>query len=141
MKLDKKTLIITTLICLIPAAVGAAEGEAVDGRGAGVVLSEKGDAVQRLRQRGVGDVRALGVASGRAEKHSGAPPERVVVAVADVEEDGGGDERHAVGERDEHVADIPLRLDLFAEGALSAAAFLIGKAPGMYDMKDLVNAD
>ena len=27
---------------------------------------------------------------------------------------------------------------VFAEGALKAAAFLIGKAPGMYDMKDLL---
>lgn len=29
---------------------------------------------------------------------------------------------------------------LFAEGALSAALFLVGKAPGLYDMKDLVAA-
>ena len=29
---------------------------------------------------------------------------------------------------------------VFAEGSLKAAAFLIGKAPGMYDMKDLLNA-
>ena len=28
---------------------------------------------------------------------------------------------------------------LFAEGALSAAAFLLGKAPGLYTMKDMVN--
>ena len=27
---------------------------------------------------------------------------------------------------------------VFAEGALKAAAFLIGKTPGMYDMKDLL---
>ena len=27
---------------------------------------------------------------------------------------------------------------LFAEGALSAAAFLIGKAPGLYTMDDIV---
>ena len=29
---------------------------------------------------------------------------------------------------------------VFAEGSLKAAKFLIGKAPGMYDMKDLLNA-
>ena len=29
---------------------------------------------------------------------------------------------------------------VFAEGSLKAAAFLIGKAPGMYDMKDMLNA-
>ena len=29
---------------------------------------------------------------------------------------------------------------VFAEGSLKAAAFLIGKAPGMYDMKDMINA-
>ncbi|MBP3816341.1 MAG: 4-hydroxy-tetrahydrodipicolinate reductase [Firmicutes bacterium] len=29
---------------------------------------------------------------------------------------------------------------LFAEGALEAARFVIGKAPGMYDMKDLIQA-
>jgi len=29
---------------------------------------------------------------------------------------------------------------VFAEGSLKAAAFLIGKAPGMYDMKDLINS-
>ena len=28
---------------------------------------------------------------------------------------------------------------LFAEGALSAARFLLGKAPGLYTMKDMVN--
>ena len=28
---------------------------------------------------------------------------------------------------------------VFAEGSLKAAKFLIGKAPGMYDMKDLIN--
>lgn len=28
---------------------------------------------------------------------------------------------------------------VFAEGSLKAAAFLIGKAPGVYDMKDLIN--
>ena len=28
---------------------------------------------------------------------------------------------------------------VFAEGSLKAAAFIIGKAPGMYDMKDLIN--
>ncbi len=32
------------------------------------------------------------------------------------------------------------RRGVFAEGSLKAAAFLIGKAPGMYDMKDLLNA-
>lgn len=31
--------------------------------------------------------------------------------------------------------------DLFADGALSAAAFLAGKAPGLYDMKDLVASE
>ena len=30
---------------------------------------------------------------------------------------------------------------VFAEGSLKAAAFLIGKAPGMYDMKDLLAGD
>ena len=30
---------------------------------------------------------------------------------------------------------------VFAEGSLKAAAFLIGKAPGMYDMKDLINSE
>ena len=29
---------------------------------------------------------------------------------------------------------------VFAEGSLKAAAFIIGKEPGMYDMKDLLNA-
>ena len=29
---------------------------------------------------------------------------------------------------------------VFAEGSLKAAAFIIGKTPGMYDMKDLLNA-
>ena len=29
---------------------------------------------------------------------------------------------------------------VFAEGSLKAAAFLIGKAPGMYNMKDLINS-
>ena len=29
---------------------------------------------------------------------------------------------------------------VFAEGSIKAAAFLVGKAPGMYDMKDLINA-
>ena len=29
---------------------------------------------------------------------------------------------------------------VFAEGSLTAAKFLIGKAPGMYDMKDLLNS-
>ena len=29
---------------------------------------------------------------------------------------------------------------VFAEGSLKAAAFLIGKAPGMYDMKDMLNS-
>ena len=29
---------------------------------------------------------------------------------------------------------------VFAEGSLKAAAFLVGKAPGLYDMKDLINA-
>jgi 4-hydroxy-tetrahydrodipicolinate reductase len=29
---------------------------------------------------------------------------------------------------------------VFAEGSLKAAAFLVGKAPGMYDMKDLLNS-
>ena len=28
---------------------------------------------------------------------------------------------------------------VFAEGSIKAAAFLVGKAPGMYDMKDLLN--
>ena len=28
---------------------------------------------------------------------------------------------------------------VFAEGSLKAAAFLVGKKPGMYDMKDLLN--
>ena len=28
---------------------------------------------------------------------------------------------------------------LFAEGALAAAAFLVGKEAGMYDMKSLIN--
>ena len=30
---------------------------------------------------------------------------------------------------------------VFAEGSLKAAAFLIGKAPGMYDMKDMINSE
>ena len=30
---------------------------------------------------------------------------------------------------------------VFAEGSLKAAKFLIGKAPGMYDMKDLINSE
>lgn len=30
---------------------------------------------------------------------------------------------------------------LFAQGALAAAAFLLGKAPGLYDMKDFVGGD
>lgn len=30
---------------------------------------------------------------------------------------------------------------LFAEGALTAAAFLVGQAPGLYDMKDLVKQE
>lgn len=29
---------------------------------------------------------------------------------------------------------------VFADGSLKAAAFLVGKAPGLYDMKDLLNA-
>ena len=28
---------------------------------------------------------------------------------------------------------------VFAEGSLKAAKFLVGKAPGMYDMKDLLS--
>ena len=27
---------------------------------------------------------------------------------------------------------------LFAKGAVAAAAFLVGKAPGLYDMKDII---
>ena len=29
---------------------------------------------------------------------------------------------------------------VFAEGSLKAAQFMVGKAPGMYDMKDMLNA-
>ena len=29
---------------------------------------------------------------------------------------------------------------VFAEGSLKAAAFMVGKKPGMYDMKDMLNA-
>ena len=31
-----------------------------------------------------------------------------------------------------------LSRNIFAEGAVKAAAFLIGKAPGMYDMNDYI---
>ena len=52
-----------------------------------------------------------------------------------------------VGRHEVHLAlagqEITLRHDaydrsLFAEGALEAARFLIGRAPGMYDMEDLI---